>query len=161
MLVALAQIMTRLGFDFLGHPNPNVPRNGPWSTWEMMRLIISFWVFLNTVIMFGLGIKLVADLGISGADLTSLIMVNLVMFFYAAYATYSTRGSFREKYHIPEHRFIDVEDCLCATCCMPCTICQMGRHTVSYNEHQGACCTNTGIRDGVEERETELSTRWI
>mmetsp|Transcript_14710 Transcript_14710/g.23170 ORF Transcript_14710/g.23170 Transcript_14710/m.23170 type:complete len:627 (-) Transcript_14710:74-1954(-) len=166
-LIALAQIMTRLGFDFLGQPNPNVPKKGPWSTWGMMRLIISFWVFLNAVIMLGLGIKFAANLGVSGADLTSLIMVNLVMFAYAAYATAATRGSLREKYHIREHRFIDVEDYVCATCCMPCTICQMGRHTVSYNEYQGACCTKNGIRDIVSNgpatsvgRETELPTRW-
>jgi Cys-rich protein (TIGR01571 family) len=158
--------MTRLGVDFLGQQPPSIPQTGPWSTWEMMKLILSFWVFLNVLVLTGLGIKIVADLGISGADLSSLIIVNLLMFSYSIYATAAVRGSLREKYRIREHRFRDMEDCLCATFCMPCTICQMGRHTVSYEEHEGACFTKSGIQDVYEpaksmQRETEMSSRLV
>jgi Cys-rich protein (TIGR01571 family) len=149
--VALAQIMARLGFDFIGRPGQNVPRKGFWSTWGMMLTIIVFWVFLNTVVLLGFNYKWATHVALSAADAAALLVVNISMLAYVMYATAATRGSLREKYLIREHRFIDLEDCLCGTFCMPCTICQMGRHTASFGDHEGVCCNATGIPDSAPE----------
>ena len=148
--------MTRLRLDVLGKPGLMVPKEGPWSAFGMINLILSFWIFLNTVILFGIGIKLLTHAGISGADLVSLVLVNLIMLCYTVYAVTNTRRSVREKYQIVEsHRFPDVEDFLCATCCMPCTIGQMGRQSATYDEYEAACCTANGLRKETRGNHTE------
>lgn len=67
------------------------------------------------------------------------------MLFYMMNLTRNVRGSIRNKYQIPEDRCLGCEDCMCATFCMPCTICQMGRHTADFDTYRGTCCTKSGL----------------
>ena len=91
---------------------------------------------------------------LSKADWASIGVVNITMILFTICVTASTRGSIREKFLIRENRFFDVEDCCCATFCMPCAICQMARHTASFNDYDAVCCNDTGLPDEVElERE--------
>lgn len=153
--------MTRLRLDVLGKPGQMVPKEGPWSTFGMINLILSFWIFLNTTILLGIGIKLISHAGISGADLVALALVNLIMFCYTVYAVTNTRRSVRDQYQIVEsHRFPDVEDFLCATCCMPCTIGQMGRQSATYDEQQAACCTATGLQNETRGNQRESMSQF-
>ena len=77
-------------------------------------------------------------------------MVNVGMFVYIVYAASNTRAIIREKYMIRESCCGDMEDIVFTAVCMPCSISQMGRHTVSYEEHTGLCCSDTGLEDGIE-----------
>jgi Cys-rich protein (TIGR01571 family) len=144
-LIALSQIMTRMGFDFLGRPAHDIPKKGIWSTRGMINTILSFWVFLNGVVLVGMNVKRSNGFDVSSADLTALVIVNLVMLCYLVYTTMATRLSLRARYIIRESRFYDMEDGLSAACCLPCTISQMGRHTASYEDHDGVCCNDTGL----------------
>lgn len=147
--VALAQIMTRMGFDFMGWPAEDVPKKGCWSTCGMMSMIVLFWLFLNGVVLGGMGYKLYNELSVSTADISALTMVNFAIIAFTVYATAATRGSIREKFMIRENYCVDSEDCCCAVFCLPCAICQMGRHTADFDKTPGACCTNSGLVETV------------
>ena len=64
--------------------------------------------------------------------------------------TRATRAAIRNKYQIPEERCVGCEDCMCATFCMPCTICHMGRHVADFETYRGTCCSSTGLPRQVE-----------
>jgi Cys-rich protein (TIGR01571 family) len=138
-----------MGFDFMGRPADDIPKRGIWSTRGMIVTIVSFWLFLNVVVLVGMNAKRLNGVDVSSADLTALVMVNLAMLCYLVYTTMATRGSIREKYLIRENRFCDMEDGIHAAFCLPCTICQMGRHTASYEDHDGVCCNDTGLPKSV------------
>jgi Cys-rich protein (TIGR01571 family) len=107
------------------------------------------WLTLNVAIFVAYNFKWSQRIELSIADICALAFVNVAMLMYAIYATSSTRASIREKYMIREHRCYDLEDCICATFCMPCTICQMARHTADYTKYEAACCTETGLDEGA------------
>jgi Cys-rich protein (TIGR01571 family) len=142
--------MTRMGLDFMGLPGSDIPRTGIWSTQAMTTKLLLFWVFLNALIFFGFYIKDVGGVPVSGADIASFAMVNVGMFVYMVYAASNTRAIIREKYKINHHHRGDLEDIVYTAACMPCSVAQMGRHTISYDEHRGLCCSDTGLEEGIE-----------
>lgn len=144
-LVALAQVMTRLKYDFLGRP-----RTTEQNSFAVMSSIIIMWVTLNAAIFAAYNFKWSQRLELSVADIIALVFVNVAMWAFCVYATSATRASIREKYMIREHRFYDLEDCCCATFAMPLTICQMARHTADYTRYEAKCCTETGLEEGAE-----------
>lgn len=146
-LLALSQIEGRLGLDVLGRQtSPDTPKEGLWSTRGMMITVLVFWVFLNTLIISGLEYKLHAFVRLSPADITSLVLVNGGLIFFAVKATLNTRKFLREKYRIEEDKKqIQARDIASAVFCMPLSIAQMGRHTTSYADYEGACCSDTGL----------------
>lgn len=137
--------MTRLKYDFLGRP-----RTKDASTFPVMSSIIVMYFTLNIAIVVAYNIKWSQGFELSVADISALAFVNVAMLAFSIYATSATRASIRDKYMIREHRCYDVEDCCCATFCMPCTICQMSRHTTDYTRHEAKCCTETGLEEGAE-----------
>lgn len=149
MIGALSQVMTRMDLDFTGLPSRDIPKTGVWSTSGMTTTIMVFWVLLNTFIFAGLYYKLTKVVPVSGADIASFVLVNVGMFAYMVYATSNTRTILRERSMIRENCCKDLNDIMYASMCMPCVISQMGRHTVSYEEHKGIFCTDTGLEPGV------------
>lgn len=137
--------MTRLKYDFLGRP-----RSKDASPFPVMSSIIVMWITLNIAIFVAYNFKWSQGFELSVADICASALVNVAMLAFAIYATSATRGSIREKYMIREHRCYDVEDCCCATFCMPCTICQMARHTTDYTRYEASCCTETGLEPGAD-----------
>lgn len=128
--------MTRLNLDIFGRPL-EVRR---WTTaWGTMISVVVFWFGMNLLVYGAYNYKWSQNTPLSVADMFAIFLVNGAYLLFAIYATASTRASLRDKYMIREHRCFDLEDCCCATFCMPCTICQMSRHTASY-EHVGAAC---------------------
>ena len=87
---------------------------------------------------------------LSVADICAVVLVNVAMVAFAIYSTAATRAAIREKYMIREQRCYDLEDFVCATFCMPFTICQMARHTADYTKHEAKCCTETGLEEGAD-----------
>ena len=145
-LVILGQIMTRVGFDFLGRPSLDNSLNGPGTLWT----ILCFWVFVNLALFSAYNFKWSQGMELSTADLGALAFVNIAYLLFVVYLTSATRGSLREKYYIRESRFHDLEDCCCATFCLPCAVCQMARHTADYDQYEGVCCNETGLPDEYE-----------
>jgi Cys-rich protein (TIGR01571 family) len=146
-MLALSQVQVRLGLDVMGRQaSPDTPKQGLWSTRGMMFTVLVFWVFLNVVIISGFEFKLHNFVRLSPADIVSLALVNGLMIFFAIYSTVNTRTFLRDKYHIGEDRNQStIRDILSAGFCMALSIAQMGRHTTSYEEYEGACCNDTGI----------------
>ena len=87
---------------------------------------------------------------LSMADVGALAFVNIAYAFFVVYLASATRGSLREKYYIRESRFHDLEDCCCATFCLPFSLAQMARHTADYSEYEGVCCNDTGLPDSYD-----------
>ena len=139
-----------MGLDFMGLPGPSIPRRGLWSTRATTITILLSWVFLNSLIVVGFSIKKMGAVAISGADIASFVIVNVGMLVYTVYAASNTRAIIREKYKIKQGCCGDWEDSLLSAFCMPCSIAQMGRHTVAYDEHKALCCSDTGLEEGVD-----------
>jgi PLAC8 family len=96
---------------------------------------------------------------LSVADWIALGLVNAAMFGFVVFVTQSTRNSVRERFMIREQCCCsDLEDLWCSTICLPCTICQMHRHTANYDDYEAVCCSKNGLPDGVRlKMETETS----
>eukprot|EP00542_Grammatophora_oceanica_P010824 CAMPEP_0194043114 /NCGR_PEP_ID=MMETSP0009_2-20130614/14799_1 /TAXON_ID=210454 /ORGANISM="Grammatophora oceanica, Strain CCMP 410" /LENGTH=730 /DNA_ID=CAMNT_0038687219 /DNA_START=34 /DNA_END=2226 /DNA_ORIENTATION=+ len=141
-LLLLGQVMTRVNYDFSGRPIFAKKRSNAYMT---MWLIIMFWILMNIAIWFGFNYKWSKSIPLSIEDYLAATLVNLAGVVFSIYATMNTRAGLREKYMIREYRCYDVEDLCCAACCLPCTVCQMARHTASYDHVDATCCSDTGI----------------
>ena len=149
-LVALAQVQYRANLDFLGRPNLFY---GAAPNRAMMVTIIMFWIVINAMLCLGYYIKWSQAMELTIADWTALAVINGAYLCFIVFVTQSTRSSLRDKYLIREHLCSDLEDLCCATCCLPCSISQMSRHTGNYDEYEAVCCSRTGLPDGVGEHE--------
>ncbi|GAX13635.1 hypothetical protein FisN_14Lh354 [Fistulifera solaris] len=149
-LVALAQVQYRANLDFLGRPNLFY---GAAPNRAMMVTIILFWIVINAMLLLGYNIKWSQNMDLTIADWTSLAVINGAYMCFIVFVTQSTRSSLRDKYLIREQACSDLEDLCCATCCLPCSISQMSRHTGNYNEYEAVCCSRTGLPDGIGEHE--------
>jgi Cys-rich protein (TIGR01571 family) len=146
--------LTRVGFDFLGRPSLDNSINGP----RTLMTILSFWVFMNLALFAAYNVKWSRGMELSAADLGAIAVVNVAYTLFLIYLTSATRGSLREKYYIRESRFHDLEDCCCATFCLPCSVCQMARHTADYDGMEGVCCNDSGLPDSYETRKMDPET---
>eukprot|EP00934_Nitzschia_sp_Nitz4_P006189 Nitzschia sp. Nitz4//scaffold81_size91200//22870//24707//NITZ4_004980-RA/size91200-snap-gene-0.29-mRNA-1//-1//CDS//3329558692//6179//frame0 len=150
-LVALGQILTRMGLDFTGQPPEGfLPRHGLWSTRGTIACIVGFWIALNVIVFLGFRVKYTEGVPISGGDVASIVLINGGMFAYVVYAVSNARSHIRNKYLIREKGCRDLEDILLAGAAMPCTLAQMGRHTAQYDDYEAVCCNDTGLPEGVE-----------
>ena len=140
-----------MGFDFLGRPAVLGKTNE--VSWKMMVTMTIFWVLVNVGIFGAFNYKWHRGLELSTADITALFLFNVFMIGLSMIITAAARGSIREKFLIRENRLYDVEDCFCAMFCMPCTICQIGRHTAVFEQQEPACCTSTGLK--AEKAQTQ------
>lgn len=143
--------MTRMGLDFTGHPNTEVPRKGVWSTWGMAFMILGFWGTLNAMVIMAIRVKNLEHFPISGPDFLSLILINGGMMVYMVYASANTRATIRSRYSIDQdEKYRGQEDLIMSAAFLPCTIAQMGRHTISYDKYEARWCSETGLAPGVE-----------
>jgi Cys-rich protein (TIGR01571 family) len=137
--------MTRVKLDFIGRRQAKDKH--PFA---VMSSIVIMWGMMNLAIFAAFNYKWSQRIELSVADFCALGLINLSVLVFGMYATASTRASLREKFMIREHRCYDLEDCCCGTFCMPCTICQMSRHTVDFKLYEAACCTETGLEEGSD-----------
>jgi Cys-rich protein (TIGR01571 family) len=119
-------------------------------TFAVMSSIVIMWGMMNLAIFAAFNYKWSQRIELSVADYCALGLINLSVMVFAMFATASTRATLREKLLIREHRCYDLEDCCCGTFCMPCTICQMSRHTVDFKSYEAACCSETGLEEGSD-----------
>jgi Cys-rich protein (TIGR01571 family) len=120
----------------------------------MMFLVTGTWASLNALLLFAANYKWTRAMEFTGSDLAAVVLVNLFMYAFAVFVVQSTRSSIREKFMIQEERCYDLEDVVCASTCLPCTVAQMARHTANYNDYEAVCCSKTGLPDGVKVKHT-------
>ena len=145
--VALGQIMARNRLTWLGLPGSRFQSKYVCLN---MFMIILFWLALNFLAIFVVGVHIQRGHLPSGLDIFCLCIVNIIMVLYTIYTVTNARMSIRAQYGIPKHYVPNKEDLLCATCCMPCTIAQMGRHTANFDTYRAVCCSSTGLPRSVE-----------
>jgi len=145
--VALGQIMTRNGLDWQG-----IPANKLVSSLSCtnMTVFLTFWLSINASAAVMLRISWDRLHVVFVEHWIPLVCFNAFFLIYFIYLTLNVRRSIRNKYQIQEGSCEGAEDCLCATFCLPCTICQMGRHTSDYDTYRATCCNATGLPRQVE-----------
>lgn len=145
-LLALAQVMDRVGLDITGKKaSRDTPQHGIWSPRGLALSMLFVWAGLNVTIITGFEFKLARYLTLSVADFFSLILVNVSLFAFTIYATINTRNYIMQRFQIPVGRFGSHIETLLSAIFFPVSIAQMGRHTASYESQKGACCHPTGI----------------
>ncbi|KAL7552234.1 hypothetical protein ACHAWF_015470 [Thalassiosira exigua] len=145
--IALGQIMTRNGLDFQGEPANKLISGLSCAN---MTVLLTFWIAMNISAAIMLRVAWQRGRLLGDENYLAIAAFNLVVLLYMINLTRKVRESIRNKYQIPEETCIGLEDCLCATCCMPCAICQMGRHTADFDTYRATCCTRTGLPRQVE-----------
>lgn len=158
--VALSQIQTRIGLDFLGR---QIGTSSKFTNRFMMLFVIGNWALINLFLIFGYQFKWSRGLDLSMADIMACVLVNVSMLGFVVFVTQSTRNSIREKFMIREQRCYDLEDIVCASLCLPCTVGQMTRHTANYDDYEAVCCSKTGLPDGVRvnQKPKEMPTPYV
>mmetsp|Transcript_57336 Transcript_57336/g.121661 ORF Transcript_57336/g.121661 Transcript_57336/m.121661 type:complete len:712 (-) Transcript_57336:221-2356(-) len=145
--IALGQIMTRTGLDWQGDPANKLVSSLSCAN---MTVLLTFWLAMNASFAFMLRVAWERGRLIGYEYYAVLALFNLFVLLYMVNLTRKVRESIRNKYQIPEETCVGLEDCLCATFCMPCAICQMGRHTADFDTYRATCCTKTGLPRQVE-----------
>jgi Cys-rich protein (TIGR01571 family) len=125
----------------------------------MMFLVTGSWATINLGLLYAGNYKWMRAMEFTAADWASFAIVNLCMFAFTAFVTQSTRSSVREQFLIREERCYDLEDVLCATTCLPCTVAQMARHTANYDNYEAVCCSKTGLPDGVSVKHSSADMK--
>lgn len=139
--------MTRVGLDWQGEPANRIVSSVSCAN---MAVFLVFWLAINASFAFMLRVAWTEGRLIGYGHYAVLILFNALVLLNMINLTRKVRGSIRNKYQIPEERCAGAEDCACATFCMPCTICQMGRHTADFDMYRATCCTKTGLPRQVE-----------
>jgi hypothetical protein len=135
-----AHIMARLQLNWRGIPGQTGGYN-PWTVWIWVGIVVLFWgLFLWTAPFFDL------DRGNQpGVVWTAIYNVITVSFLLISVALVTKlRHYIREQNQIPTTisccqsscggKVLDCEDCCLAVFCHCCTVAQMARHTMSYDD---------------------------
>mmetsp|Transcript_1815 Transcript_1815/g.4029 ORF Transcript_1815/g.4029 Transcript_1815/m.4029 type:complete len:241 (-) Transcript_1815:48-770(-) len=145
--IALGQIMTRTGLDWMGDPANKLVSSLSCAN---MTVLLTFWLAMNASFAFMLRVAWERGRYLTSEHYAVLALFNVLVLLYMVNLTRKVRGSIRNKYQIPEEHCVGLEDCCCAAFCMPCAICQMGRHTADFDTYRATCCTKTGLPRQVE-----------
>jgi len=161
-VVALGQVQTRVGFDYLGGQASLGPDGQPLqkiTNRAVMSLMILSWLSMNGLVYLSYTWKWDQAMELTMADLGALGVVNVAMYIFIVFVAQATRGGLREKFMIREQRCSDLEDITVAGVCLPCTVSQMMRHTGNYDDYEGVCCSKTGLPDGVRVNQINLLSK--
>lgn len=139
--------MTRTGLDWHGDPSNKLVSSLSCAN---MTVLLTFWLSMNASAFFMVRVAWERGRLIGEEYYVPIILFNVFVLLYMITLTRKVRESIRNKYQIPEESCVGLEDCLCATFCMPCAICQMGRHTADFDTYRATCCTRTGLPRQVE-----------
>lgn len=139
--------MTRTGLDWQGNPANKLVSSLSCAN---MTVLLTFWLAMNASAFFMLRVAWERGRFLGPEYYAVLVLFNVLVLVYLISLTKKVRESIRNKYQIPEENCAGLEDCLCATFCMPCAICQMGRHTADFDTYRATCCTKTGLPRQVE-----------
>ena len=147
LLVAMAQVMTRMSLTFLGEPGS---RDSTKMTFKIVAvLFVSYTVY-------SIALELAAPTPVDDDDtpvnpiISLLKSIGAIAFtLYALYAMMKTREFVRQKHSIPEGKLGACEDFMCSMFCSCCAVAQMARHTGEYETHKGVCCSTRGLEESA------------
>jgi len=142
--VAMAQVMQRLRFNWLGEPAPDAASKSTFKV--VVTLVICYVIFTVSLEMAEASSNYYAI----PAWIPTLRFIGGVLFtIYSIYSLMKTRENLRDKYSIPEERCVGMEDLCCSMWCSCCVVSQMARHTGEYETYKGSYCTETGMAGGT------------
>jgi Cys-rich protein (TIGR01571 family) len=130
---ALGQVLHRNKLNALG---------GAWSDDAQAAATSAFKILFAVAV-----ISYILQVSLSAAGLPNLSsLVNMIVFIFCVVVTVRLRGHVRRKYAVPESTSCKgFEDCCCSFWCLPCTICQVSRHTADFRNHKAGCCSDNGL----------------
>ena len=158
-LIAVCQITSRNHLTWAGDYGY---RFQSMSIFTNMLMLVLFWGALNITFLFVIGVTLERGHLPHYWDYIALVLVNVGMLAFSIFAVGKTRAGIRARYHIPPSLACgngSAEDYLCATFCMPCTICQMGRHSADFDRYRAVCCSGTGLPAKIDVVPEPLSAQ--
>jgi len=148
-LIALGQIMSRVGLNWLGERGSKFESK---NTCIAMSFIVIYWTAMNGLVFYGAFKKLMNGSRPSVTNWFFFVAINIIFMSYTIYIAIKTRMRIREMYFIPDGRCIAFEDFCCTLLCPVLTITQMGRHTADFSTFRSMCCTETGLPDHMNVR---------
>jgi len=138
--MAMAQVMQRLRFNWLGEPAPDAATKSTFKV--VLTLVLCYTVFTIALEMAE------ASTGYYQvpAWIPALRFIGGVLFtIYSIYSLMKTRANVRDKYSIPEEKCKGMEDLCCSMWCSCCVVSQIARHTGEYETYKGRFCSETGM----------------
>lgn len=155
-LLALSQVMERLGLDITGkRASSDTPQLILYTPRGMALSMLFMWATLNIFILSGFELKTSRFLAVSAADKFSLLLVNFSLMAFTIYATINTRNYIMDRFRIPVSVVNSHVETLLAAIFFPLSIAQMGRHTASYEIYDAVLCHTTGIVERGDEAQVE------
>lgn len=145
----LGQILTRLDLNACAEPKKN--KRPRCTAFTSMCCLFGLMVFTSVVLGQIIdsfcydddkGVK--EPLWLLGVRF-SRVGISFFFYIFVFIVALRTRFFVRKKYKIPA-RWCG-EDCCCTLCCYGCSLCQIARHTVDYeNGPQASCCSENGLK---------------
>jgi len=142
---ALAQVMQRLGLNWLGQ---HIHENQARKTFCTILAFVTSCVVISSTLD-----SLRTNLVLEDQQVIIIVILQQVVawsvFLWSIWAFAKTRAFIRAKYRIPENQCHGCEDLCCALWCSTCAVAQMSRHTGNYDTHPSVCCSETGMLEDV------------
>jgi Cys-rich protein (TIGR01571 family) len=137
--ILMGQIMMRMQLTWLGEPGAMISTQ---YTFRIVAVIVSCYFIYSTCLEI---YSRPYDVNTMPGYIPVLKALGAISFsIWALYSLCRTRENIRARYSIPEQHCKGCEDIICATFCGCCTVAQLARHSGDYENHAGACCTQTG-----------------
>jgi Cys-rich protein (TIGR01571 family) len=162
---ALGQIMTRAKLDVFGNKQKD-PKTY-WTPFKILVALTTVYAIIRLVV--GGILEKYEDASeddgsdddpawVEGLAFFHFLLL-LTFFIFVTVITVKTRRFLRRKHEISNECCGGTEDCCTSFWCLPCTVCQMGRHTADYGRYPASCCTDTGLKEGlIDDEYTEDNT---
>ena len=138
--VAMAQVLQRLRFNWLGEPAPEA------ATKHTFRVVITLCL---CYLIFTLCLE-VLEYTFNYDTVPTWILITrftggVAFTIYSIYSLMRLRENVRAKYSIPTERCGSAEDMCCSMWCSCCVVSQIARHTGEYETYKGSLCSDTGM----------------
>jgi Cys-rich protein (TIGR01571 family) len=163
---ALGQIMTRSKLDVFANKQMDPDKTSRF--WTPFKILVALTTVYWTIRFIVGGILEEKEDEDGSRDDDPAWVEGLALFEFLFFMTFiivvtvitvKTRRFLRRKHEISNECCGEMEDCCTSFWCLPCTVCQMGRHTADYERYPATCCTDTGLkRDIPDEAYTEDNT---
>jgi Cys-rich protein (TIGR01571 family) len=164
--IALGQVMTRSGLNWLGDPLENSSHKTPpaystgWSAFKILLVMTIAMVALNQFLVIIIAgarpnyygndpsqpvLSPETPIWVIVTDSLRQVLMGLFGLYFLV-VTIKTRGLLRRRHAVPGECGHDgVDDCCLSFWCRCCVVAQMLRHTADYSHQKAACCTETGL----------------
>ena len=144
-LIALAQVMVRVGLNWRGRPQQGYNRTARnaalVATLTLYGLVLAVWLIL------GLVMEPYDEFDTEGAPVAFVVLVPAALAYYLYFwcLLMQTRRYMRRLYHIIGDETSPCDDCVLACCCPSCNVLQLADHSADLVTYRSYCCSVTGL----------------